>query len=248
MMKAIPKARSTRYADICARNNSHDAYSVVPLLHSAVLPNSGSTADLPCWLSQILLTLDDEHPLRGLLSGQDAASVYQENGTRQSDYLKSSVREIQEGYAIFAYSPTRHFSDPSVHRIGFHEYEARRLAMKLNQEMRASDTPLLTGSSDTGLSWTYDSEQAGSYDWLSSMPTSFLDFQHHSLGVTHPDEPIFPLASESSDHYKYVYGEAPPFSTPGPTSVLSFQNTDNSTFLMDDNLIFPEMRYVACNG
>jgi hypothetical protein len=244
MMKAIPKTHNTRYADICAPNHSHDAYSVVPLLHSAVLPDSGSTADLPCWLSQLLLTLDDEHPLRGLLSGQDATSVYQENGTIQSDYLKSSVREIQEDHAIFAYSLTRHFSDPSVHRIGFHE--SRRLAMKLN-EMRASDGPLLTGSSDTGLSWTYDSEQAGSYDWLSSMPTSFLNFQHHSLSVAHPDEPILPITSESSDHYKYVYGEAPPFSTPGPTSVLSFQNTVNPTFLTDDNLICPEMRYVACN-
>ena len=237
MMEAIHKTRNTRYADICARNNSHDAYS-------AVLPDSGSTVDLPCWLSQMLLTLDDEHPLRALLSGQDAAvSVYQDNGAIQFDYLKSDVREIQEDYAIFAYSPTRRFSDPSVHHIGFHEYETRRPAMRLDQEMQASDTPLFTGSSDTGLSWTYDSEQAGSYGWLSSMPTPFPDFQHHSLSVA-PDEPIFSIASESDEQYKYVYGETPPFSTPGPTSILSFQNTVNATFPNPTHL---EMRYVLCH-
>lgn len=227
MMEAIPKTRNARYADICSRKNSHYASPVVPLLQSAVLSDPGSTTDLPWWLSKLLLTLDDEHPLRELLSGQDAAdSVYQEDGTLQSDYLRSGVREIQEDHAIFAYSPTRHFSDSSVHRIRFHEYETRtvhRLATKLSHEMRASDAPLLTDSSDTGLSWTYDSEQAGSYDWLSSMSTSFLDFQHHFPSVTHPDEPIFPIASESG-----VYGETPPFSTPGPTSVLSFQNTVNA--------------------
>ena len=225
MMRAIHETRNTRCANICARNDS-----VVPLHQPFVLADSRSTADIPCWLSNLLSTLDEEHPLRGLLSGQDTplVSVYQEDETTQFDYLESGGRDIQEGHTIFAYSP-RHFSNPSVHRIGVYRSE--------------------TGTSDPPPtdSWMHNSEQTRPYDWLSSMPTSFLDYQHHSLGVANPDEPILPTVSESSDEYKCFYGEVPPFSTPGPTYPWSFQDIVNETFPVDDHPIYPQMWYVLCN-
>ncbi len=173
----------------------------------------GDSRDIPCWLAQTLLSLDAEHPLRVLLSGQDESvmSVYQED---KPDYCG---RDDQEGHEIFAYSPQRFF-DPSIHRAGFHEFEtgaARQRAIKLNQEIRAGDSPPPSGLSDTRLSWIYNSEQAGSYDQLTPMPMSFLDFQRHSLGANNPDGRTLPTEIEPGDQDGHFYGGALPFSQCG---------------------------------
>ncbi|KAF8348675.1 hypothetical protein F5887DRAFT_596561 [Amanita rubescens] len=230
MMEAIYNTHNTKCTNICARKGSEDACRA--MLQSSVPADSRSIVDLPCWLAQTLLTLDAEHPLRVLLSGQDESvtSVYPE------DYLG---HDDQEGHAIFAYSPQR-FSNPSVHRAGFHEFEtgtAHQCAVKLGQEIRAGDFPPPSGSSDTRLSWIYDSEQARSYEQPTSMPMSFLDFQRHSLGANNPDGRTLPAEFEPGDQDGRFYGGTLPFSTPGPTSVWSFHDNGSSVFSMDDSLI-----------
>ena len=231
MMEAIYNTHNTKCTDVCARKGSEGACCA--MLQSTVPADSRSFVDLPCWLAQTLLTLDAEHPLRVLLSGQDESvtSVYRED---KPDYLG---HDDQEGHGIFAYSPQR-FSD---FRSGFHEFDtgtAHQRNMRLSQEIGTGDFPLPSGSSDTRLSWIYDAEQAGSYDQLTSTPMSFLDFQRHSLGANNPDGRTLSAEFEPGDQDGRFYGGAAlPFSTPGPTSVWSFHDDVSSTFSMDDSLI-----------